>query len=277
MADVRDEDATDARGGAVRRGKRPPVGEPVVDRAFRLLDAFDADHRRLTLSQLARRSDIPLSSTRRLAEQLVARGALERDDDDRFVIGLRLYEVASLAPRALGLRDIAAPYVEDLFIVTREHVQLAVLEGSHAVLIERRSRRGAVQVEFRVGGKMPIVTTALGQVLLAGQPADERRSALAGCTHPDDLVALRHPSLVERTLAAVRRTGVATVRRQMPEPIVAIAAPVHGPRSDVVAALSVVVPGHADHHRFEPAVRTAARGLSRALCSPPSPGPPRRR
>lgn len=251
-----------------RRGKRPPHGEPVVDRAFRVLDAFDSGHREITLSTLSRRSGLPLSTTRRLAERLVAWGALEQRGDGRFVIGLRLYEVASLAPRGLGLREVAAPYVDDLFVVTREHVQLAVLDGSRVVLIERRSRRGAVAVEYRVGGKLPIVTTALGQVLVAGLPAASRRRALGSCSHPDDLVALQQPELVERTLASVRRAGVAIVRRRTPESIVAVAAPVVGPSLDVVAALSIVIPGHLDPERFEPAVRTAARGIGRALAVP---------
>lgn len=251
-----------------RRGKRPPHGEPVVDRAFRVLDAFDSGHREITLSTLSRRSGLPLSTTRRLAERLVAWGALEQRGDGRFVIGLRLYEVASLAPRGLGLREVAAPYVDDLFVVTREHVQLAVLDGSRVVLIERRSRRGAVAVEYRVGGKLPIVTTALGQVLVAGLPAASRRRALGSCSHPDDLVALKQPELVERTLASVRRAGVAIVRRRTPESIVAVAAPVVGPSLDVVAALSIVIPGHLDPERFEPAVRTAARGIGRALAVP---------
>ena len=58
------------------RGKRPPHGEPVVDRALQLLAAFDPAHRRLTLSSLSRRAEIPLSTTRRLAGRLVEWGAL---------------------------------------------------------------------------------------------------------------------------------------------------------------------------------------------------------
>jgi DNA-binding IclR family transcriptional regulator len=247
------------------RGKRPPVGEPVIDRAFRLLTAFDQDHRRLTLSALSRRSGIPLTTTKRLAEQLVAVGGLERDDARRYVIGLRLYEVASLAPRGLGLREIAMPYVEDLFVVTREHVQLAVLEGSHAVLVERRSRPGAVEVEYRVGGELPVLNTALGLALLAYLPEDELAQVLAACTHPDDLVAARKPEAVEQALAVVRETGVATINRRTPLPIVAVAAPIRGRQETVVAALSIVVPSGADPRPYEPAVRTAARGISRAL------------
>ncbi|RBY77203.1 hypothetical protein DQ238_14990 [Geodermatophilus sp. TF02-6] len=95
---------TEPRSAPVRtRGRRPPQGDPVVDRAFALLAAFDAGHRSLTLGELSRRSGIPTSSTLRLATRLQAWGALERGPDGRFAIGLRLWEVASLAPRGQGL------------------------------------------------------------------------------------------------------------------------------------------------------------------------------
>ena len=66
------------------RGKRPPQGEPVIDRALTLLSAFDASRRRLSLAELSRRSGIPVSSTLRLAGHLVRWGALERDEDGRY-------------------------------------------------------------------------------------------------------------------------------------------------------------------------------------------------
>lgn len=251
--------------GSPRRGKRPQEGEPVIERAFRLLTVFDPAHRRLTLSSLSRRSRTPLSTTRRLAEQLVAVGALERDAAGRYVIGLRLYEMASLAPRGLGLREIAMPYVEDLFVVTREHVQLAVLEGSHAVLVERRSRPGAVEVEYRIGGKLPVLNTALGLAMLAYLPAERQAAVIASCTHPDDVALAAQPEVVSRTLAAVRQGGVAVVNRRTPSPIIAVAAPVRDREDAVVAALSIVVPSGGDPRAYEPAVRTAARGISRAL------------
>ena len=241
------------------------MGEPVVDRALRLLAAFDPAHRRLTLSALARRAQLPLSTTSRLADRLLAWGALERDGSGRFVIGLRLHEVASLAPRGHGLREIAMPYLEDLFVVTREHVQLAVLDGSQAVLVERRSRPGAIDVEYRVGGKVPVLCTALGLVLLADLPDRELTAVLRACTHPDDLAAREQPDEVRRSLTAVRRTGIAVVRRSSPLPIMAVAAPVRDRNEQVAAALSIVVPSGADPRSYEPVVRTAARGISRAL------------
>jgi DNA-binding IclR family transcriptional regulator len=261
------ESSSDTKETPRRRGKKPPLGEPVVDRALRLLAAFDPTHRSLTLSALSRRADVPLSTTRRLAERLVEWGALEKDAAGRYVIGLRMYEVASLAPRAFGLRELAMPYIDDLYVVTREHVQLGVLEGSHVVLLERRSRPRAVEVEYRIGGQLPMLTTALGLTLLAYLSDRELLEVLEACEHSEDVAAAKRPDLVHEALAEIRRTGIATVTRTDPAPIIAVAAPVRGPDQRVVAALSIVVPAGAHPDSYGPVVRTAARGISRALRS----------
>jgi DNA-binding IclR family transcriptional regulator len=67
-------------------------------------------------------------------------------------------------------------------------------------------------------------------------------------------------------LAEVRRTGCAVSDRQITDDALSVAAPVRGPRGDVVAAVSVVV--HVDQARtfaLIPAVRLAGLGISRAL------------
>lgn len=248
-----------------RRGKKPPVGEPVVDRALRILAAFSPTHPSLTLSTLSRRADLPLSTTRRLAERLVEWGALERDAEGRYVVGIRMYEVASLAPRAFGLREVAMPYIDDLHVVTREHVQLAVLEGSHVVLVERRSRARAVEVEYRIGGQLPILSTALGLALLAHLPDAEVWSVLDKCEHPDDAALARHPDRVRKMLAEVRRTGISIVTRKEPAPIIAVAAPIRGRDHRVIAALSIVVPAGAPPESYGHVVLAAARGIARAV------------
>src|SRR4051794_38749767 len=92
----------DARGGrmagrsaAVPTPAGRDVGEPVIDRAFALLNSFDPAHRELSLTDLSRRSGLPMSTALRMARRLVAWGALERHGGG-YVVGLRLWEVASL-------------------------------------------------------------------------------------------------------------------------------------------------------------------------------------
>ncbi|MGI9006774.1 MAG: IclR family transcriptional regulator domain-containing protein [Streptosporangiaceae bacterium] len=80
-------------------------------------------------------------------------------------------EVSSLAPRGNGLRQTALPFMADLHVATRQHVLLAVRDGSEAVLVERLSARGAAKVLYRVGGRMPLHATGVGLCLLANAPA----------------------------------------------------------------------------------------------------------
>ncbi|MFF4347039.1 hypothetical protein [Streptomyces sp. NPDC001530] len=106
-----------------------------------------------------------------MLRSLVQLGALERLDDGRYVVGLRLLETASLAPRGHGLRSVAMPYIEDLFHVTRQHVLLAVREQGEVPLVERLSARDASPVRYRVGGRLPLTATGVGLVVLAFAPS----------------------------------------------------------------------------------------------------------
>ena len=161
------------------RGRRPPHGEPVLDRAFRILGAFGPASRTLSLTSLAARTGLPKATTLRLARKLVEWGALERADDGGYMVGLRLLEVASLAPRGHGLRATALPYLQDLHHATGQHVLLAVPDGHEAVLVERLSARGAGRVMYRVGGRMPLHSTGVGLVLLAHAPRQLQDEVLA--------------------------------------------------------------------------------------------------
>jgi DNA-binding IclR family transcriptional regulator len=255
------------------RGHRPPQGDPVVDRALALLEAFDATRPHLTLSELSRRSGIPASSALRLAGRLLAWGALERGTDGRFSIGLRLWEVGSLAPRGHGLRQVALPFMGDLEEVTRQHVLLAVREGDEALMVERLSSHGAVAALYRPGGRMPLHSTGVGLVLLAFAEAGFQERVLAQpLIHQPEKVPVSAAAL-RRTLAEIRRDGLAIFRRGAPGPIVSVAAPVHDAQGTVVAALSVLVPAeNAEPRLLGPAVRTAARGISRGLGARRAPG-----
>jgi DNA-binding IclR family transcriptional regulator len=249
------------------RGKRMPQGEPVIDRALSLLSAFDATRRRLSLTELSRRSGIPVSSTLRLAKHLVRWGALERDEEGRYCVGLRLLEVASLAPRGHGLREVAMPFMSDLAEVTRQHVQLAVRDGTEATLVERLSAHQATPVQYRIGGRLPLHSTGIGLVLLAFAPPSMQEEFLARPMYRQPDNVLIPAAVMRRTLAEVRREQMAIYRREEDEEvIVAVAAPIYGEDDSVVAALGVLLPERvAQPRRLGLAVRTAAQGISRGL------------
>jgi DNA-binding IclR family transcriptional regulator len=234
-----------------------------------LLAAFDSDHRELNLTDLAQRSGLVVSTAHRRAKELVAWGALEKTPGGRYRIGLRLWEVAALAPRAQGLREVALPFLEDLYVVTRQNVQLAVREGLELVFVERLAGRGSVPVLTRVGGRFSLHATGVGLVLLAHAPHEVQETVLG-----EDLPAytdrtITEPRLLRGLLAEIRRDGYAVADGMVTEDALSVAAPVLGSRGEVVAAVSLVVSsGSAPPRALATAVQTAARGISRALGMP---------
>lgn len=223
-----------------------------MDRALSLLAVFGAERRAVGLAELSRRSGLPRTTTLRLAGRLLAWGALERDAEGRYVVGLRLFEVASLAPRSHGLREVALPYLEDLHDVTRQHVLLAVRDGAEALLVERLSTHGAVGIAYRVGGRMPLDDTGVGLVLLA-HAGDDPEVAPVG----RELAA---------RLATIRGAGLVVFERRHPAPVTSVAAPVRDAAGAVVAAASVVVPADGTSPRaYEHVVAATARAISRGL------------
>ncbi|MFI8191298.1 IclR family transcriptional regulator [Streptomyces sp. NPDC085946] len=242
------------------------TGPTAPDRLLSVLAAFDHEHPALSLTDISRRAGLTLTTAHRLVGALTRWGALERDASGVYHVGLRLWEVAALAPRGLALRQLALPYLEDLYEATHENVQLAVRDGHEVVYVEWLSGRSAVGVHIRVGARWPLHATGVGLALLAhGGPGlqEEYCAAPLASFTP---YTVTDPARLRRVLAEVRRTGVAVSDRQVTADALSVAAPVRGPDGAVAAAVSVVVPHPgAQVPVLAPAVRLAARGVSRAL------------
>ncbi|WP_405670366.1 IclR family transcriptional regulator [Streptomyces sp. NBC_01530] len=237
------------------------------DRLLSVLAAFDHEHPALSLTDISRRAGLSLTTAHRLVAALTDWGALERDESGVYHVGLRLWEVAALAPRGLVLRQIALPYLEDLYEATHENVQLAVRDGDEVVYIEWLSGRSAIGVHIRVGARWPLHATGVGLALLAHcGPEFQEEYCSGGPLTSFTPHTITEPVRLRRVLAEVRRTGVAVSSRQVTDDALSVAAPVRGPGGAVLAAVSVVVP-QAEAHvpALIPAVRLAALGISRAL------------
>ena len=246
-------------------------GASVVARALSLLYAFDDRHRRLTLTELARRAELPVPTAYRLAGELVAGGALVRRANGEYVVGRRVWDQGLLAPVQTGLRQAASPFLNDIHAATLATVHLAVRDGTQVLYLERLSGRTSVPVVSRVGSRLPLHATGVGKVLLAHAPGDVQERVLAEL-RPLTPYTVVQPGRLNAQLARVRRDGYATTAEEMTLGGCSIAVPVRGPRSGdtgtapVVAAIGVVVPSlKRDRTRLVAALQVAAEGINRTL------------
>ncbi|MET7983106.1 MULTISPECIES: IclR family transcriptional regulator [unclassified Streptomyces] len=241
-------------------------------RLLAVLGAFDHEHTALSLTDIGRRAGLSLSTAHRLVAALTGWGALERDVNGVYHVGLRLWELAALAPRGLALRQLALPFLEDLYEATHENVQLAVMDGTEVVYTEWIAGRSSVGVRIQVGARWPLHATGVGLALLAYTPSALQDAYCNGPLAAYTPYTITDPDRLRRALAEVRRTGVAVSSRQVTDDALSVAAPVRGADGSVVAAVSLVVPWvEARVPALVPAVRLAARGISRSLGWRPAP------
>lgn len=237
-----------------------------------MLAAFGPHHETLSLTDISRRSGLTLTTAHRLVAELRAWGALERDAEGKYAIGLRLLELTALAPRGLQLRELAQPFLEDLHHATKANVHLAVRDGDAVVYVESLRARGSVEVLSRLGGRWPLHATGTGQVLLAHADRDEQERVLASPLARFAKNTITDPKRLRIVLADVRRNGVAVAESQLPpDGVLAVAVPIRDDRGRVVAATGVTADKRSiQPHTVVPVLTATARAISRALGAPSS-------
>ena len=244
-------------------------GKSVTSKVVSVLEAFSTGTPRLSLKQLAESTGLPQSTTYRLASELVAWGGLERVEGGGYQIGLRLWEIGALAVRGESLREIALPFMQDLYDATRENVHLAILDGTEALYIEKITGRGAARVISRRAGRLPLHATGVGKVLLAYGPEDVLAEVLANSLTRYTAHTIVMPGHLRRALTKIRREGVAFANEEMSMGSVSVASPVLASPASAIAALAVVVRANrADLRRLAPAVQATANSLSRIIQQP---------
>ncbi|WP_039940320.1 IclR family transcriptional regulator [Streptomyces himastatinicus] len=248
-------------------------GRSVSARLFDVLFAFRPGRSRLTLADLTRETGLPHATARRLTLELVEAGALDRAPDGSFSVGLRLWQLGTLAPLSVPLRTIALPFMDDLHTALRQHVQLAVLEGTEAVLVERLSAGNAVDVVSKIGGRLPLHCSGVGKVLLAHAGPELMEQVIAQGLEAYTDRTVTAPARLRALLAECRETGVAFVRQERTPGVESVATRVIDADGEVVAALSVVVgAGSVDLRTVRPAVIASGLAVSRRLGWRPSAG-----
>ena len=241
-------------------------GRSVIGKAVAVLDAFRRGSRELSLNQLAAHTGLPLSTAFRIANELVAARVLERAEGGGYRVGLRAWEIGARADPATSMYQVVVPFMQDLYEVTHENVQLAILDNHDALYIEKIYGARSARIRNSRGGRMPLHCTGAGKLLLAHAPqelVDELiRDGLKAYT-PHTLTTADR---LNRALEDIRRSGIAYQREEVDLGIMSVAAPVLDATGTVVSSLSVVLRSSPSTLRhLAPAVRTAAASASREM------------
>jgi IclR family transcriptional regulator, pca regulon regulatory protein len=144
------------------RGSGPDFVESLA-RGLDVLACFGADHRSMTLSEVASAAGLARPTARRLLLTLQELGYVGSERGG-FVLTPKVLTLGMAYVGALGLWDIARPHLEALVRRTGESSSMAQLDGSDIVYVARVSVPKLIALRVDIGTRFPAVQTSQGSV-----------------------------------------------------------------------------------------------------------------
>lgn len=240
----------------------------VLRRAAKLLGCLNAMHPTLTLSQAVLRTGIPKTTAHRLLRGMSAEGWLVHANGE-YRVGPRMFELGALSSLSWNLREVALPYMQDLFAATQQTIQLGVVVDGEVLYVEKVRSHRDVNALSRVGARMPLHCTSVGKTLLAfGDPAVIESVLQSRLLPRTNRTIVSHDELMQE-ISSIIKCGFAVDRQEAAPGMECVGAPILGPDGRAVAALSASVPIAGQRlDQLVPAVLTTARAISRRISAP---------
>lgn len=246
---------------------RSTSGESVLERAARILEVFDSNTTSASVTDIAARARLPLSTASRLVDELICHGLLSRDIDRRVQIGVRLWEIGTKASSAGHLREAAMPSMIELQNVTGHHVLLGVVENDEVVFVGRLHATNRTLAQTRIATRIPLHASACGLAILAHASPPIQDRILQGPLPRYTDSTITGPQELRTALSQIRRTGVAVCPGFINPQLTAVAAPVWGAEGAAVCALSMLLPRMDSVRVCIPMLASAVQRISTELIS----------
>jgi IclR family transcriptional regulator, acetate operon repressor len=236
-------------------------------RTLTMLEAVVEDGGQSNISALARAAGIPVATAHRQVMTLVAEAYLKPCGGGRHIAGPRLLGLLHRLDEKQVIANVAAPVLHRLAVKLRTVVQLGSFEND-MVTYRIKTGKGAVALFTRIGMQLEAYCSAIGKVLLAHLPPDQRAAYIAsGPFVPLTAKTITDPQRLAAELTVAQAQGFAIDDGEIVDGLRCLAVPIHHPDGRVLAGLSVSQSGppfrHSDEYLLEQS-KAAARAVEQA-------------
>lgn len=214
-----------------------------LDRAVAVLEQLSESDTPLTLSEICQIMGIHKSTAHRSLMVLERSALIERTYDNRFRLGLKLYELGNRAVEQVDLRSRIRPHFRRLGAQLGETVHLGVLQKASVIYLEKIEPNRRVCMTSKTGSTNPAYCTSMGKAMLAYLPEDDLEQAIAKIRFvrfTSKTISSREELL--KSLERVRRRGYAIDDEEIEVGVRCVGAPVFDGNHYPVAAVSVSGP-----------------------------------
>lgn len=214
-----------------------------VIKAFKLLDVYLNNKQAWGVRELAKKTGYNKTTTYRLLSTLEALDIVQKNDDDKYILGLKLFELGNLVSVYKSLRNYSRIPLENIAKDIKETVHFGVLSNSKVLYLNKVESPFGLKVSTQIGSYQHAYCTALGKVLLAFSSTDKisdylKHIKLEACT----LNTIVNPESLLTELQQIREKEYALDMEELELGLICIAIPVFNKNKKVVAGISVSGP-----------------------------------
>ncbi|SEF22608.1 IclR family transcriptional regulator [Variovorax sp. NFACC27] len=227
-----DEGAAPEGEGALR------YAAPALEKGLDILEALADSVSGYTLNELAQKVGRKVSEIFRMAVTLQRRGFVQVDENDRYTLTLRMFELAHRQQPLKSLVSVALPLLRELANRSRQSCHLAMYQGGRVVVIAQVESPERWSFGLKVGVVMGLTDTSSGHVLLAFRDEIDRARMLRAHIGVEGELEM-DPGELFAILQDVRERGYSAMSSKQTRGITNIAFPVMGAADHVIASINV--------------------------------------
>ena len=243
-------------------------------RGLAVIEVFDKDHPAVTLTDVARATQLTRATARRLLHTLVQLGYASFDGK-LFKLTPKVLQLGYAYISSLNIWQVAQPFMVELVELVHESCSVSVLDGQDVVYVARvPTAKRIMSINLNIGTRLPAHVTSMGRVLLAGLCEQDLERFIASIS-PLQAYTERTVTDAEQLKAIIRKTaeqGWAIVDQELETGLRSVAVPLRDGSQRVIAALNIGA--HSSRasvndlkKRFLPPLQHAAGQISAAIAA----------
>ncbi|AZR74760.1 IclR family transcriptional regulator [Anoxybacter fermentans] len=241
-----------------------------LDRALDILEKIVEAEDGLGVTELSKSLELHKSTIYRLLATLAYRGYVRQDPkNEKYKVGIKLFELGNLALNKLELRREVRPFLEELMSRTGETIHLGILDNDEVVYIDKVESPQTIRMYSKIGKRAPVHCTGLGKVLLAYSSSEVIDKVIEKGLRAYTENTITDVDAFKKHLEEIRRQGFAIDNVEHEEGIRCVAGPIFDYSGNVIASFSISGPTMRVTEEkipdFAQLVRDYSKKMSRAL------------
>ncbi len=243
---------------------KPNYPIKVLDKSLSVLELLLRQDSDMNITEMSEKLGFYPSTTHRILDTLKYWGYVEQDSHtQKYQLGLKALELGMTKLHKMDLIREATPYLEELVNQYNETVHLGVLEKKEVMYLAKKESSQTIRMISYVGKRAPLHCTALGKVLLAYLPEEERRNILKEKQLPRLTEStITDKKELKKNLEQIKKQGFALDNEENEKDVCCMAVPIRNYQGTVIAALSISRPSFRMYKNKQKDLERALIGIS---------------